>query len=236
MGAKRVLGTFVMGSVAALALSVGTVDAQGFGSGLYASAFGGAGFLPDDHFTIKHGGFAYDSDNTSFDGGLMGGAALGMSLAPSWRVEGEVSYRHNAISSYYEGGGTQNLAQSGDHMSAFALMGNIWYDVPLFRSVDLHVGGGVGVARVHLRFKNINPNPRLSTSVDDSDFVAAGQLGAGLAWRLGNGIKLTTDYRFMATGDATFTGHYNGGGSFTMTKNYTSHAVTVGLSVPLGGN
>lgn len=233
---------FSLGAAPAFAEEHSSFDQKTF----YAAVFGGVNLLQNSDVSIdpQTSGIGSTTGKIDFDTGFVVGGAVGVVFAPYWRGEVELSYRRNEISSFFEGSGTQALnpanylSGSDDHISAFAIMGNIWRDIEITETVGLHVGGGAGLALIHLELADADGVSSLSQvgSIDDSDWVFAGQLGAGLDWEMHSGWIASLDYRAFIAESPSFTGSHTNGGTFGFETDYISHSVMVGLRMPLSGH
>jgi len=146
--------------------------------------------------------------------------------------------RMNAGTTIASGTVGANAVSDGD-LSSFAVMANLWYDFELENSpFTPFIGAGVGMAKLDLdyraratmpstTFNSFSFGPFLSTvRAEANDWVFAWQLGAGLGYDLGNGMMLSAQYRYFATGDADI-----GGGQDISVQ---SHEALIGLNIPLG--
>ncbi|MEP0520175.1 MAG: outer membrane beta-barrel protein [Hyphomicrobiales bacterium] len=212
----------------------------------YAAVFGGVNLLESSDVSID--AVTTNSLNEvpgeiNFENGFVIGGAIGVVFAENWRGEAELSYRRNEVSSYYEGtiGGTalrpDNLANSDDYVSAFAVMANIWRDFDVNDTFAVHLGGGVGAAWVSADLLDIDTSNANNNGLDDSTWVLAGQAGAGIDWKMLNGWIASLDYRAFITDAPNFDGtHSVDGGSFKLEHDYFSHSIMVGLRMPLQGH
>lgn len=210
----------------------------------YGSLFGGVNFLDDSDVSINSltGVLTSPMARIDFETGFVVGGALGAEFANNWRGEAELAYRRNNVSSYFESSAfssslaMMDLTRNGDYVSTLAIMGNIWRDVDINNSLAFHFGGGVGVALAHASLTDVDAASTDVASVDDSTWVFAGQMGAGLDWKMANGWIASLDYRAFLTDDPKFTGVGSMGRTFQLSHQYVSHAVMIGLRVPLSGN
>lgn len=244
---KSLMKRNLLASVAVLSLMAtpsiadDMLDAQGMKAFpdhyFYGSVFGGINFLEDQGVDIEERSSdldEYDFGEIEFKDGFIVGGALGIDFNHMWRTEVELSYRQNDVSSYFEGTLDNDLARSGDQISAFAIMANIWHDIHFNQSVGMHIGGGVGGAIVSLDLEDID-NDDVAT-VDDHDWVLAAQAGVGLDWRFANGMVASLDYRAFITEELEFDGVDDDGDDFGLEMDeYLSHSIMVGLRVPFGG-
>ncbi|MXW44147.1 MAG: outer membrane beta-barrel protein [Candidatus Dadabacteria bacterium] len=116
-------------------------------------------------------------------------------------------------------------------VSAFALMINAYYDLNPDGKLIPYVGAGLGVLNLSTDAESAEGAATGTVLIDDSDFVFAYQVGAGLGYKIdgpGNGsdVTLSVDYRYLAsfenpefageitggTVETEFAGHYLGGG------------------------
>lgn len=81
-------------------------------------------------------------------------------------------------------------------VDAWTGMVNLWVDVPLTEEFGLYVGGGAGLASVHLETDD--------TVVQgvETDINFAWTAGAGVSWRVATWAVLDLGYRYVDLGDA----------------------------------
>jgi outer membrane immunogenic protein len=224
--------TRILLSATALCLAASGASALDFGSGMYVSVFGGVNNAGNANVDVT--GFYYDDTaSTRYKNGRVMGLSFGTEMIPGLRGELELSQRTSDISAFYEGGFSGSTASSGDSMKAFAVMLNVWKDVPLGANTSLHFGGGVGMTRLSLKMDD--PINYSDASISDSASVAAGQIGVGIDFNVGNGVKVGLDYRYFATGKGNFdaVGEYDSG---NFKQGYRDQAVLLSIRIPLGGN
>ena len=180
--------------------------------------------------------FGYDPTSIEFDAGALAGLALGAKIGGNLRGEIEFAYRRNDVSSYFEGTGSTpaDTSSSGDVSEAFTLMANVFHDIEVSENVGVHIGGGVGVARLSIDMANVDYSDIPVTSLDDDQWVLAGQLGAGFSWLLGNNTTLFLDYRLLVTQEPEFEDTHSNGPSFDFSHEYISHSVMAGIRIPIG--
>lgn len=180
---------FFRSTLAALAVfaagGVAPADAQTY----YVAVRGGYAYAHDDNLKLGGAGGL----DTEFEAGYAAAASFGFESVDHWRLEGEFSWRRNALD-LVDGG-----AASGD-IQAYALMANVFYGIDTGTAITPYLGGGGGAARVAV-----------------ADAAAAGQPAAGgfdtvLAWQVAAGVEvnvsasliLTIEYRFFAADDVAF--------------------------------
>lgn len=231
----------VLSLMATPSLADEMLDAQGMKAFpdhyFYGSVFGGINFLKDQGVDIddRASNLADEYGEIEFKEGFIGGGAVGIDFNHTWRTEVELSYRQNDVSSYYEGSYAEDLAQSGDEISAFAVMANIWRDVPIHQSFGIHFGGGIGAAMVSLDMTDIDEETNDEATIDDHDWVLAAQGGVGVDWRFANGMVASLDYRAFVTQGLEFEAVDEDGdkGEIELDE-YLSQSIMVGLRIPFG--
>lgn len=116
-------------------------------------------------------------------------------------------------------------------LNALTFMLSVYYDLDLGSNLVPYVGAGLGGANISTEVESNEGVTKGNLLVDDSDYVLAYQVGAGLGYEIGNilglnDLMLTFDYRYLAsmqdldlqgsvTGnsfESEFGGHYIGGG------------------------
>ncbi len=175
--------------LATTALAVGTVSVPAVAqqdSGFTLRGFGGISLV--DGITDSYSYYGYDFElDLDLDTGFVVGAAAGFSFA-DFTFEGELAYRTaefgDASVSY--DGYSYSYDADGD-LSAFSLLANAWYNIPLTGSLAGYVGGGAGIAQVEAEFDGY--------SYDSSEF--AWQLGGGLKYEVSPGFTLGVGYRYF---------------------------------------
>lgn len=236
----------LLASCAAFGLLVGSAAAEDYApfdkAGFYAAVFGGVNILQDADVSVDpmSSDILSTSGDFEYDAGFVLGAAVGHEFFHNIRGELELSYRRNDVSSYYEGttpvSGAFNQASPDDHISALAVMANVWRDVDLNETFGMHFGGGVGVAQLHVDLDDIDATGGGEVGrVDDSDWVLAGQAGVGFSMMLPQGWIATVDYRAFLTADGTFEGRDVNGDAFEIEHDYLAHSIMVGLRMPFSG-
>ena len=81
--------------------------------------------------------------------------------------------------------------------------------------------------RAHLKAYFLNDAAGAQDLIDDSEWVLAYQLGAGLAYQLSPGLDVTAEYRYFRTEDATLKLDDNTPGDADL--EYRDHSVVLGL-------
>ena len=180
-------------AVATLA-ATGQAQARDF----YVSVLGGGNWWQDQ----SHAGGGESGTVLHFDAdqGFMIGGAVGVHL-DNWlrglRTELEASYRRNRMNGQWSTSEGDTGAIIG-HVSTFALMANVWYDIDIGTKFKPYVGGGAGWARSHIDVALFTsdgagrPNP--SSEFDVSGF--AWQIGAGINYPVMPGVDLGLGYRY----------------------------------------
>lgn len=81
-------------------------------------------------------------------------------------------------------------------------MANVWYEFDTGTALHPFIGGGIGAAIVDVDDLQLGATALRS----DSHTSLAYQLGAGLAYDLGDNVMLTAEYRFFVAADVTVGG------------------------------
>ena len=191
------LKTILLGTIATTVLAVGIAQATPDQNGWYVGLE--AGWVNVQNTSNVNA----DRDDIRFDDGwgVLGTAGYAF-YGSHWRVEAELGYRQNDVSSITDGGFTSHPDGELTNTTAFL---NAVYDISLLDSLDLSLGGGVGVDRMRYRDKFEG----LSSS--DTDTELAAQLIAGLTWRLSRHWDLDLNYRYLFTQHPDFDLKFCGG-------------------------
>jgi len=120
-------------------------------------------------------------------------------------------------------------ARGTGEVTSFSIMANLWYDFDLGNQSPIvpFIGGGIGLAQVGVEYDGriALPSTTIAFSTDEDDWTFAWQLGAGLGYEFGNGMMISAQYRYFATGDITIAGEDFG---------LSAHEGLIGLNIPLG--
>ena len=193
-------------------------------SGLYGSLSGAYNFFnqkQDAEQTTKATGAKapYELD---VDDGLGGIVTLGYNFGGT-RLELEGGYKENDIDSLSVGAfgvGGIFLGTDGEVRTLSGMI-NLIYDVPVEGKLRPFVLGGVGLANHEIDISRI---ANTNVAFKDDDTVFTYQVGAGLAYEVGESADLLVQYRYMSSGgvtvaDATASDEFD----------YNHHSVMIGL-------
>lgn len=242
-----------------LSCSILAVSAAGAQAGeIYVSVFGGMNITGDERSSFF---ISTDIDsetvtvttavNSDLSNGFVIGGAVGARL-DKWldglRAEMEVSYRRNKLkgdwqfsfngdipTSIYD---TSDLSAAGTtdgHLSRFAIMANVWYDIDAGSKIVPYVGGGVGWNRARLEVGGNVVDPGfIFTDIERAEYSESGfawQLGAGANYEVSPGVKVGLGYRYFhgADVDRAFSGK-NAAPALTDEGN---HAIQANVTVDL---
>lgn len=165
---------------------------------LYLGGHGGLSLQSDSDLGVDGGP---DAEASFSEGYTIGGALgyrFGLQKNLSLDVEGEVTYRENDFDEIDLLG--TSLDAGGD-VSSLAFMGNIWLNLALGDSGFVpYVGGGIGATRIETNDVSVTG----FTLSDESDTVGAGQLGAGIGYRITENVSVSFDYRFLMSEEPEF--------------------------------
>lgn len=238
----------VLLATSALALLAGAGSAQaGAFDGLYINVFGGANWQDDSSgrgvvttsATVTTFQYNFDS-NTGF---VIGGA-IGTELwVKGLRGEVEVSYRRNDVGgAWVQRSFTTPTTPTSTYggpvdgnSSTFAVMANVWYDLPLGWKIRPYVGGGIGWGRSQFEaaFLSTSGYNAFTQVVDLEHSGFAYQLGAGFNYEVAPGVDVGIGYRYFNAPNVRF-GFPNamgGADDFVAKFENDSHAVTANLTI-----
>lgn len=124
---------------------------------------------------------------------------------------------------------TSNAFASGEgSIRTFALMANVWYDLPLGSSITPYVGGGIGYAENEVEHGLV---------MNGTEGGFAWQLGAGANFALSDKMSIGVGYRYMDAGDVTLVrspGLATGNKVITDVHEVTHQSVLVNMTFQLG--
>lgn len=186
------------------------------GQDWYVSLFGGGVVAEDSGIT----NFA-EVYNVTFDAGFTVGVAVGTEVADGLRGELEASYVSYAADDYTTDRQPPDFPASGD-ADLYFILANLWKDFDLGNGIAPYVGGGLGIGIADV---DIQAGPPL----DDTAVALAGQLGAGLRFKITENLTADAGYRFKGLLDATIRADRAIGGPHGKASFY-SHSFIGGLS------
>ncbi len=163
------------------------------GQDWYVSLFGG-GVVPEDS-GITNFGQVY---NVTFDAGFTVGVAVGTEVAEDLRGELEASYVSYAANDYTYDRQPPDFPASGD-ADLYFILANLWKDFDLGNGFTPYIGGGIGIGIAEV---DIQAGPPL----DDTGIGLAGQLGAGLRFKITENLTADAGYRFKGILDTVIRG------------------------------
>jgi opacity protein-like surface antigen len=168
------------------------------GAGPYFRADLGPSFFQDGR--VNYGGMI--GDPVRYDVGLAGDLALGYAFNPNFSADFELGYNGAEIDS------TSGFISHHSHLYNVPFLVNGTVSFPIPRSnVTPYFGAGVGFAATVFDTDYFGPSatPGDFVSGSESDVVPAGQVFAGVRFRLAPNASLGVGYKFFVTGDPTFT-------------------------------
>lgn len=188
-------------SVTVLSLSTVAICASSIASAdKYASIFGGLTKADELDFQVAPG-----TVTTDFDDGYAFGLAFGKRLGQAgdknrWRVEGELGYRSNDVSTHKLGGA--ELDGAFGKLTSTSLMANVFIDFNAPSKFSPYLGAGLGFTNVKADGWGVSAIPDV---VSDDETVLAYQLIAGAGWDVSQKTELFVEYRYFATDNASVT-------------------------------
>jgi opacity protein-like surface antigen len=121
--------------------------------------------------------------------------ALGVRLDRHWRLEGELSYRSEDISSVSDT--DDGVRRAGGNVATGLAMINAYYDFDTsWKNLTPFITAGLGVASHSVDFRD---SAGFLPSATDSSYGFAYQAGAGLKFRMSDAVSLTGSYRYIGT-------------------------------------
>ena len=246
-------------SAASVAVMGGASQAQA--GPFYISMFGGVNLLSNKsastHYTSRtsfrnvttftHTGTISEKSRTGF---VLGGA-VGVQLT-NWvdglRAELEASYRRNHIhgnwnthiTTHFHSGGEGSRSTTREaqgtllgHMSTFAIMANVWYDIDIGSKLKPYVGGGAGWARSRLEFVAMTTTFNTSSnSFANERSGFAYQLGLGANYEIMRDTSIGIGYRYFRGPDVNI--FFEGKFGTTIPIKFRNEDQSVDVSLTIG--
>lgn len=193
--------------------------------GPYVSGFIGVNFPQNANVaSYDYTGNSYN-DRVEFDPGINIGGTGGFDYG-FVRLEGELSYKHGEMSTITDQTSGQRYSNADGNLGVFAMMGNAFFDLHNPSPITPYVGGGIGLAVMHLSDTFVAEyGPPIYRDGDDSVF--AYQAGAGLEIALNRVLSLDLGYRYFATARARF----DSNSDIAADLKFKSHNAAIGLRV-----
>lgn len=197
----------------------------------------GAMLTEDTDTTFTPGSTATNTGNVrlGFDGGFDGAGFVGYDLG-AFRIEAEVSYKHNDLDEITSsnitlprGAIAGTRAAGGGDVNILSFMVNGMLDFGDNEGLSGFIGGGAGIARVD--FNNLRAFSNQAAFLDDSDTRFAWQVVAGVRQALTPNVDLTLRYRFFNVQDLEIAGF----GGRAVEASLRSHSILGGITFNFGG-
>lgn len=193
-----------------LTLTVGSGSAQAQSSRMYLAGYMGLNTMSAQEFSHPTSNGTIDFKNgTSFAG------ALGLRVTPNIRLEGEISYTRNDLTSITLDTGAGGAI--GKNLKTWLYMAHAYYDFNVnWRNLTPYVSAGLGMA---MHDVGIAGAPGL-LDASDTSYELAYSLGTGLKYQMKPGLALTGGYRYVGSTNMGI-GDYN--------IDYNAHEFRAGL-------
>lgn len=173
-----------------LVIFLGNATAQAQSSRMYVAGYMGLNTMSAQDFSHPTSNGSVDFKNgTSFAG------ALGLRLTPNIRVEGEISYARNDITSMTLSTGASGSV--GKNLKTWLYMAHAYYDFNVnWRNLTPFVSAGIGMA---MQDGGISGAPGGLLDAADTSYELAYSVGGGLKYQMKPGLALTGGYRYVGT-------------------------------------
>ena len=194
---------------ALLAIAVPTASQAILWEGFYVGGYGAANFL---QFDRNHNNLHHHNNRVGY--ALAG--AIGYRWCNNFRLEAEVSYRHNKLhrhrffgssSSDLLGSSSSGFGRRHNSYREWSYLANAYYDLPTCWWVNPYVGAGIGYASQRLHRNNgllTSDSSLVSLDSSSSDFGGHRNRRRGFAWQVIGGVaypideclEVSVEYRF----------------------------------------
>jgi opacity protein-like surface antigen len=224
--------TFLLGGVAALALSSGAFAADLIvdvpatepvavaDTGWYLSVFGGAVWADPVEADDDDSSLDFDTDL-----GWLLGAAVGANITDNLRGEIELSTGAFALTGVTDTEVPEPLTIDDGSATTTYLLANVWFDIDTGSGFTPYIGGGLGAGYVTAEGQASFEGTPVGDPVDLSGWGFAYQLGAGVKFDVADNVALDLGYRFKSIVDAELEGD-----NAAATATVSSHVLQVGVT------
>ena len=159
--------------------------------------FGIGPSLFDDGRLTQFGGPV--SSKVDYDAGLAADAAFGWDFNRYVALDFETGYIGAKINN------VPGYISDNSHLYNVPLLVNVTLSLPIPRTnIIPYVGAGVGGADVVFDTDQFGPAPNNFVTGSENDVVFAGQIFAGVRFKLTGNMSLDLGYKYFATGNPTF--------------------------------
>ena len=151
--------------------------------------------------------------------GVLGQAGYGFGPI---RLEGELGFRRNDLSSFTNSSG--DLSPSGS-IGGISGMANLYYDFDTGTRFTPYLGGGIGgldLSENHVSAGGVGV-------IDTSRPAFAYQGIAGISYAVDEALSIKADYRYLRTADESLALEHSYGGGYASSA-YASHAIMIGFT------
>lgn len=203
---------------AAAALLIGQIPAAE-AKDWYVGFEGGLSLVDDINGVRTVGSYGPTDIEVSLNGGWALMATVGFWVAPQWRIEGEVGYRHNRHD-------VEPSSRYGT-LEELSLMLNAGYDIDLGDKWKAVLGAGIGADQAMFQDGVIN----------DRDWRFAYQGLVGLRYELSDSVTVQLNYRYLRVSGPHFEGINVSSSSHLDTydlDDISKHSFTIGFVFPFG--
>jgi opacity protein-like surface antigen len=209
---------WVAGFGALLLISFSSAQAEERWPKWYVGLSGGYTYMKDEDVS----GSGTSARSISLDNGFGAGGSIGYlpnfssPFLNNLRFEGEVTYHRNSLDKVKTA--SSSVSADGKY-DTIAYMANAFYDLPTGSAWSPYIGGGLGLASVHLS----NNSTVANSETHDNKFAYQGLIGIGYSPETIPNTQWTLGYRYLATTDPKFSG-----ASGDIKTEYSTHSLEAG--------
>ncbi|WP_010543583.1 outer membrane protein [Sphingomonas elodea] len=192
--------------------------------GIYAVARVGGVIQPDQKLDRNGLPTVTIDETTKYKTGITGEIGAGYDFGMV-RVEQTIGYTNLKLD--------RDKAQDGGFSAngrakMFTATVNAYVDIPLSRTFQPYVGGGIGVSRVDANLSRVNTATRIGSGYSGKDWGMTWHADAGLGIRMNDKMTVEVGGRYSRTGKLAFDGQAAGVGT-TYEPQLNAVSGTVGL-------
>jgi opacity protein-like surface antigen len=183
------------------------------------------GNIPDNPSINLFDGPVTGGTELDLDAGVQFNLAAGYQFNPYFRLEGELGFGYNEVNQ------VGNWTYPDSSLSQFSMMANVVFELPMDRMVP-YAGVGIGGVLSTVSFGSYYYYYYSSSAGYGNDYVLAGQVFAGIRFRLSDSSSLGLAYHCVVTDELKWKVQWWTGDDFYIgVDSMLTHQITLSYSI-----